>query len=67
SCEEIVAQTQTLSNTFIPHYTLFDKNNYWNLYSSFWSDLKVADTDEKASIALQSFNDNLKKSFSSSI
>ena len=67
SCKEIVAQIQTLANTFTQPSTLYDKNNYWNFYNSFWSDLKVADTDEKVSIALQSFNENLKKNFSSSI
>ena len=67
SCKEIVAQTQTLANTFTQPSSLYNKNNYWNFYDSFWSDLKVADTDEKVSIALQSFNDNLKKNFSSSI
>ena len=67
SCKEIVAQTQTLAYTFTQPSTLYDKNNYWNFYNSFWSDLNVADTDEKVSIALQSFNENLKKNFSSSI
>lgn len=67
SCKEIVVQTQTLAYTFTQPTTLYDKNNYWNFYNSFWSDLKVADTDEKVSIALQSFNENLKKNFSSSI
>ncbi|MDD6250754.1 MAG: extracellular solute-binding protein [Bacillales bacterium] len=64
SCKEIVAQTQTLANTFTQPSSLYNKNNYWNFYDSFWSELKVADTDEKVSIALQSFNDKLKKSFS---
>ena len=67
SYKEIVAQTQTLANTFTQPTTLYEKNNYWNFYNSFWSDLKAADTDEKVSIALQSFNNLLKESFSSSI
>ena len=67
SCTEIVAQTQTIANTFTQPTSLYLKNNYFEFYQYFWSDLKAADTDEKVSIALQLFNDNLKRSFSSSI
>ena len=67
SCKEIVAQTQTLANTFNQPSTLYSKNGYWGFYPSFWSDLEVADTDEKVSIALQSFNNHLQQIFSSNI
>ena len=62
----IIAQTQTLKNTFAQPSSVYDKNGYWNAWKAFWTDLQAADSDEKAAAALKAFNDVLGANFEAS-
>lgn len=62
----IIAQTQTLANTFAQPSSVYDKNGYWNAWKAFWTDLQAADSDEKAAAALKAFNDVLGANFEAS-
>ena len=62
----IIAQTQTLANTFAQPSAVYDKNGYWKAWDAFWTDLKVCDTDEKAVAALNAFNGVLGTTFEAS-
>lgn len=62
----IIAQTQTLKNTFAQPSSVYDKNGYWNAWKAFWTDLQAADSDEKAVAALKAFNDVLGTNFEAS-
>ena len=59
----IIAQTKTLANTFAQPSSVYDKNKYWDSFAAFWTDLKAADTDDKAVAALNAFNGVLSTNF----
>ena len=61
----IIAQTKTLANTFAQPSSVYDKNKYWDSFAAFWTDLKAADTDDKAVAALNAFNGVLGTNFES--
>ena len=62
----IIAQTQTLANTFTEPSAVYSKNDFWNAFKAYWTDLKAADTDEKAVAALNAFNKVLGDNFEAS-
>ena len=62
----IIAQTKTLANTFAQPSAIYSKNDYWNAWKAYWTDLKACDTDEKAVTALNAFNKVLGDNFEAS-
>ncbi|MDY3890830.1 MAG: hypothetical protein SOZ70_07085 [Bacilli bacterium] len=59
----IIAQTKTLANTFAQPSAVYSKNDYWNAWKAYWTDLQAADSDEKAVTALNAFNKVLGENF----